>query len=980
MATLAESIAAGPDRETAQLHLDRLREAGADLPTDADGTTLLAAVLASGTYLPGLLLADPGRLPRLLADPWLHREKPRELVFREVEEACQSVRYFAELQRALRRHAQNEMLRLGAREIGAGIHAHALTAPEHGLTLEVARELAALADANLQAAVAFCEAELREGFGAPTCTDSAPGFSVIAMGKLGGEELNFSSDIDVIYVYASDEGQAGSLSLHEYYARLSKAVTRALGEATGDGMVFRVDLRLRPEGQAGAICNSLAAAESYYESFGRTWERQALLRARPSAGEAWLGEAFLKTVEPFVYPRISSTSTIEDVRSLRRMFVATTSEAAWNVKLGAGGIRDVELVAQVLQLLYGGKRRDLRERTTLPALHKLSLAGLLSSQELRTLADAYRFWRRIEHRLQLEQGRQTHALPTAADELARLARRLGFADAGELGAAVEERRRAVSAIADTLGEPAAGPPPAVLRLLAPAASDEELAADLQAAGFRNLEESAYRLEISAGRLPPEWLEEAMASPDPDRALAHFSDLAMRTAFGIFTLLHEDRQLLRMLAGLFGTSERLSRHLITHPDVWPGLTVGLGEPRPELPAWQAGFAARLDDRDYEPALRRMRKFQAEEILRIGLHDVAGNLEHEEVSAQLVRLAETCLAECTRRVAAELEPRFGRPDAELTILVLGSCGAREMRYGSDLELVFLYEREGTTAGGTDHQEWFARLAQRLISALGALLEEGRLYTVDTRLRPSGSQGLLVTSYRAFAAYHHEQAAPWERVALLRGRVACVLPGRADAPPIRVGSRPASPAADHRARPSEASGGQGGGKEPRVWEPSQGSHVNEFAGQLERLTYEHELAESDLRNELLRMRRLIESERAGNGPRHLRFSPGGLTDLEFLAAWWQLREGSRDHRLRTTSPCQALERLVERGTLDRSLLDHYHFLARASLRLRLLRDYADDRLSPTDEQPLARSLGLSDARLASELAARMAEVRAAFTAALG
>ena len=933
MPSLEESIAAGPEAETARLRLEHLCEAGVKPPLDGDEAALLAAVLSSGTYLPGLLLADPKRLPRLLADPWLHREKPRELVFREVASACRSVRSFAGLQQALRRHTQTEMLRLGVREIGVGIGAHALIAPEHGLTLEVAHELAALADACLHAAVDFCEAELRAGFGAPLCNDSAPGYSVIAMGKLGGEELNFSSDIDIIYVYASDDGQAGSLSLHEYYARLSKAVTRALGEATGDGIVFRVDLRLRPEGQSGAICNSLAAVESYYESFGRTWERQALVRARHAAGDTWLGKAFCKTVEPFVYPRISSTSTIEDVRSLRRMFVAAASEGAWNVKLGTGGIRDVELVAQVLQLLYGGKRRDLRERTTLPALHKLSLAGLLSAQEISTLSDAYRFWRRIEHRLQLEGGRQTHVLPTAPEDLARLAQRLGFDDAATFATAVEDRRKAVSAIADTLGEPVAGPAPAVLRLLAPAASDEELAEDLRNAGFRNLAESAYLLEISAGRMPPEWLEEAIASPDPDRALARFSDLAVRTSFGLFTLLHEDRQLLRMLAGLFGTSERLSRHLITHPDVWPRLTVGLGAPQPETAAWQAEFASRLAECDYETALRRMRRFQAEEILRIGLHDVAGNLEHQEVSSQLGRLAEACLAECTRRVAAELAPRFGRPDAELTILVLGSCGAREMRYGSDLELVFLYEREGTTAAGVEHQEWFARLAQRLISALGALLEEGRLYTVDTRLRPSGSQGLLVTSYRAFAEYHQEKAAPWERVALLRGRVACTLPGRADSPPAN------------------------------------------FATELDTLTYEHGLGQADLRHELLRMRKLIEDERAGGGPHHLRFSPGGLTDLEFIAAWWQLREGARDRGLRTTNPLQALKRLVERGTLDRGLLDHYHFLARASLRLRLLRDYADDRLSPRDEQPLARSLGLSQARLASELAARMAEVRAAF-----
>jgi len=922
-----------------RLH-DRLHDGSIDsavkLPEDSAGVALLAAMLASGTYLPDLLLADPGRLPRLLADPWLHREKPRDLFAREVEAACMGARSQADLQRALRRYAGGEMLRLGAREIGAGIGVPWLASPEHGLTLEVARELSALADACLESAVGFCAAELRAGFGDPVCNDSAPGFSVIAMGKLGGEELNFSSDIDVIYVYASDDGQAGSLSLHEFYAHLSKAVTRAISESTGDGFVFRVDLRLRPEGQSGAICNSLAAAESYYESFGRTWERQALLRARHAAGDAWLGDAFLKTVEPFVYPRVAGIGTLEDVRSLRRMFVDASSGAAFDIKLGTGGIRDVELVAQVLQLLYAGKRHDLRERTTLPALNKLGLAGLLSDQENRTLTSAYRLLRRIEHRLQLEHGQQTHRMPADEDGIACLARRLGFAGADAFTAVVEEKRAAVSAIADTLGEPTSGPPAAVLRMLAPTTSNEGLESELRAAGFRDLEQSAYNLEIARGRMPAEWLEEAIASPDPDRALALFRDLALRASLGLFALLREERQLLRILAGLFGTSERLSRHLITHPELWPKLTHGLGEPMPDVGEWQDEFAVRLAGCDYEASLRCMRRFQAEEILRIGVHDVAGNLSHEDVSAQLGRLAEACLQESAHRVAADLAARYGSPDSELTILVLGSCGAREMRYGSDLELVFLYERDGTTAAGMDHQEWFARLAQRLIGALGALLEEGRLYSVDTRLRPSGSQGLLVTSYHAFEEYHHEQAAPWEHVALLRGRPACVLPVHHGPDDIRP---------------------------------------TNFAERLDRVAYRHDIPETALRNELLRMRKRIEQERAPAGPLHLRFSAGGLTDLEFIAAWGQLRYGQSDLRLHTTNPFQALSCMSERGDLDARLLDHYHFLARASLRLRLLRDYADDRLSANDEQPLARSLGLGRAQLKSELALRMAEVRAEF-----
>lgn len=938
MATLDECIASGPDAEAAALRLERLRDTGVALPGEGPNAILLAALLASGDYLPDILLADPERLPTLLADPWLGRSKPRESFAGELRAACAPARGFTDLQRALRLYVRGQMLRLGAREIGAGLGAHAFTRPEHGLTLEVARELSALADACLDEAVRFCEAELRAGFGEPVCEDSAPGFSVLAMGKLGGEELNFSSDIDLLYVYASDEGHAGRLSLHEYYARLCQRVTRAISEPTADGIAFRVDLRLRPEGQGGAICNSLAAAESYYETFGRTWERQALLRARPSAGDAWLGESFLATVEPFVYRRLSDERTLEDVRSLRRLFVDRTAGTTWNVKLSTGGIRDVELVAQVLQLLYGGKRRDLRERTTLPALRKLGLAGLLSGQEVHTLSESYRLLRRIEHRLQLERGQQTHVLPAEPDDVDRLARRLGFAGRDELAGVVGHVRAAVSAIADTLGEPTTGPPPLVLRLLAPTSGKDEVEHDLRAAGFRDLEGSAYSLEVARARLPPAWLEEAIASPDPDRALALLRDLALKASLGLFALLAENRQLLRLLAGLFGTSERLSRHLITHPETWPKLTDELGTPVPEPRAWRTQLAQRLAGCDYESALRRMRSFQAEEILRIGLHDVAGNLEYAQVSAQLGELAEMILDETVRRVADDMAARHGRPDSELTILVLGSCGAREMRYGSDLELVFLYEKEGTTLAGMEHQEWFARLAQRLLSALGALLDEGRLYVVDTRLRPSGSQGLLVTSYAAFEDYHATQAAPWERVALLRGRPACVLPGHSQTA--------ASP----------------------------------FARRLTAIAYQHDLAEETLRHELVRMRTRIEQERAGKGAVHLRFSPGGLTDFEFLAAWAQLRLGHADPELRTTNPLQALNRLVELGQLERQRLEDYRFLARASLRLRLLRNTGDDRLSDADELPLARSLGYTPGQLAAEIARRMADVRATFRAQLG
>jgi glutamate-ammonia-ligase adenylyltransferase len=366
--------------------------------------------------------------------------------------------------------------------------------------------------------------------------------------------------------------------------------------------------------------------------------------------------------------------------------------------------------------------------------------------------------------------------------------------------------------------------------------------------------------------------------------------------------------------------------------------GLGAPVVETATWRRDLPARLGGLEYEESLRELRRFQAEEILRIGLHDVAGNIGPEEVSSQLAGLAEVCLEQTLLLVAEPLATRFGRPDTGLTVLALGSFGAGELRYGSDLDLVFLYARGGTTTGGMDHQEWFARLAQRLIGALSARFEEGQLYEVDTRLRPSGSQGMLVTSYAAFDQYHQEQAAPWERVALLRARPVVAWPAGSEDP------------------------------------------LPSFAPMLEEIAY-RPVDEVKLRAELVRMRGRIEAERSGAGfTVHLRFSAGGLTDLEFLAAWGQLRQGATDHALRTAAPFEAVARLVARGELEPILLEDYRFLQRASLRLRLLRDRSEDLLGVEDRPALGRSLGLSPVELDAELDARRARVRAAFQRTLG
>jgi glutamate-ammonia-ligase adenylyltransferase len=923
----------------------RFVERGGVVPADGtEARALLEAMCASGDLLPDLLCADPAALVALARDPWLSTPKPPALVARAVDDETAGATDFADFKRRLRVARRREVLRMGARELG------------WGTTAEVARELAAFADACLDASFRYCDTELRKELGVPVGDDPGappPRFVVMGMGKLGGEELNFSSDVDVCYFYSTDAGSVGGgrSTLHQYYSELSRRITAALDEATGEGIVFRVDLRLRPESRSGPLCNSLAAAESYYEAFGRTWERQAWLRARPCAGDLGLGEELLAILEPFVYPRSAGPGMLDDVRALRAQFRdpadagGPLAGGGFDVKLGSGGIRDVELVVQTLQLLHGGKRRDIRERHTPRALPRLVVAGLLTDREARTLADAYRFWRTLEHRVMVSAGAQTHRLPGDSGARAVFAAGLGFPDLAWFDDMVARQRRAVEEIAATFADGGAGPLEEATRLMNPLLERATLERMLADHGFREPDVAADALDVARARLPAAFVAEALSSPDPDRALHHFRDIALNGSPSLLALLKDQPRLLRVLGGLFGTSDHLSDLLVRHPAMWEPLLTGLGVRLRTTDELQAQLAAELavDGADDDPeaqeesALRAVRRFQAQEILRVGLHDVAGALAPGEVTAQLSLIAEVCVGAAIDLVWPGLVRRRGAPQTGLTVLALGSLGAREMRYGSDLDLVFFYGDEGETTTGVGHQEWFGRASQRVIGALEAMLEEGRLYHVDTGLRPSGAQGLLVTSARAFARYHEREAAGWERVALLRGRVI-------------YSTEPA----DRRAAVEDM---------------------------LTAIAFDRPLDEPRFRAELADMRARVSQQRGRvpPGSRHIRFDPGGVMDIEFLVALGQLRHRA-DPAVRTTVTGDVLDRLVALGAAPVALRDDHAFLKRVALRLRLMHDRPQDVVSPRDLPPLARTFDLPPETLAAQLDAAMARVRATFEAEIG
>src|SRR5215470_2453430 len=473
-----------PDPDDAMRWRDRLASVGLDegsLP--AGGPEVLWIAAAVAPYLAMLAVRDPERLRAAVTDPYLRREKPKE-------------RLAADLAARLRGYRAREYIRLGARECGLG-------RPE-----EVGRELAHLADVALDATIAFHDAELARVHGEPTYTaDDGTArraeLCVFGMGKHGGEELNFSSDIDLIYVYSSDAGAAGKLTLHEYFAQLARRVTHAIGEVTADGAVFRVDLRLRPEGRTGAIVNSLPSLERYYESWGRPWERQAWIKARPAAGSAALGAEVLAVLEPFIYPRTTSADVVRDVIELNKKIKAElapgTLHTGFDVKTGVGGIREVEFFVQALQLVHAGKNRTLRERSTRGALDRLFFAGLVNEREARALREGYDLLRQVEHRLQLESGRQTHRLPTEPRALGVLAQRLGFADAGELAGRLERATGEVAAVFATLGAEKSYRRE-VAAVLDPETTPEAAEAALAALGFRDLEAAVGPLASLRRRL------------------------------------------------------------------------------------------------------------------------------------------------------------------------------------------------------------------------------------------------------------------------------------------------------------------------------------------------------------------------------------------------------------------------------------------------------------------------------------------------
>lgn len=922
-----------------------------DSPKSLD---LLLTLFGSSQHLSDILIRFPQDLHWLLQPGLLRQTRSKEESVEDLNGFLSRVKSQGRAWMALRRFKMRETLRIGLQDLLGNLDLTAVT-----------QQLSLMADVVLQRAYEICLADLVRRHGEPRCVgpsgDNVCGFAIIAMGKLGGGELNFSSDIDLLFIYEGEgetDGLAspsgiiiGKVSNHEFFTRLGEGLIKAISELTSEGRVFRVDMRLRPEGRAGALVYSLRGYELYYESWGQTWERMALIKARPVAGDPALGEAFLKLVEPFAYRRSLDYGAIGEIRAMKDRInakVGQDEETFRHVKLGYGGIREIEFIVQTFQLLYGASDPWIREPNTLRALQRLADRGHVTNDEHATLAKAYTFLRTVEHRLQILHHLQTHTLPTDQDELVQLARRLGYSPSRTPDPALafqQDYQRHIQAVRQVydhlLREPSPGdeaiPSHPLADFLDGRTDDRVVREPLAAAGVLDLDRAIRALFVirdgppfrhhTAGTqrilsaLAPTLMEGLTQAPDPDLALLHFERLieGIGSSTGLYDVFKQAPLVLVHLMRLFGASEFLSQTLIRHPALLDLLLVpdqpDRGRPNQLIEECSRVVAAVPPG---SPRLDALRRFKQTEEFRIGILDLLGKADLDEVSLALTRLSEVCVRIACRLAREDLRPQYGLPSSEgFVVLGLGKCGAEEMGYGSDLDLAFAYAQEGTTTGGSQsisHAEYFGRLADKICKNLTTITREGTAYRVDIRLRPGGSAGRIAQSFVAFETHFTRTAELWERQAYLKVR------------PI---------AGDLNIAES-------------------------FMTSLFELLYRPTSAESLARTiTAMRHRMEVELTKEKTGERHVKLGSGGIVDIEFIAQFLQLAYGSSCPDLRVGNTLKVLEAAQGAGLLaDQDvayLCDSYRFLRTVQNRLRVVGDLEISALpkDPSQLDRLARRL---------------------------
>jgi [glutamine synthetase] adenylyltransferase / [glutamine synthetase]-adenylyl-L-tyrosine phosphorylase len=922
---------------------------------------LIAGLAEGSPDLWDSVRGSPERLLGLLdAEPELRFED----ILTQAKRAVVATRDEAEVMRLLRHMKAEAALLIALADIG-GVWP----------ILDVIARQTALADAAVGAAVDYliAHAQRRGKLATADAADPAKGsgYIVLAMGKMGAGELNYSSDIDIIVFYDAAAVAAGTEPA-PFYVRLTRTLVKLLQERTADGYVFRTDLRLRPDPSSTQIAISTAAALDYYESRGQNWERAAMIKARPCAGDIAAGEALLAELSPFIWRKYLDFAAVADVHAMKRQIHAYRGHdqiavEGHNIKLGRGGIREIEFFVQTQQLIAGGRHPELRITATLPTLDVLAAGGWIDESARDELAAAYRFLRVIENRLQMVADEQTHTLPADRDALERFARFAGFRDRDAFGEALLAHLRAVQRHYATLFESA----PAVeagrrTLLFPPAADDRETLDNLTEMGFRKpLEVSDMVRRWGAGtyastrsehartqlaEIVPVLLHQFARSAQPDGAVLAFDRFLAGLHRGgrLFALLRQNPDLVALIALLLGTAPRLADSLAQFPDVMDAVVdPSFFGALPEEGELAAGLGRSLSQAEsYEDFLDRIRIFAQEQMFLIGTRILSGTVSAEQAGEAFARLADVLIRSLYQAIAEQFAQQHGRIAGEsVAILALGRLGAREMTASSDLDLIVVYDFDAEHPESDGRRplygaQYFSRLTQRLISALTVPTNYGLLYPVDMRLRPSGRAGPLATQVEGFASYQESEAWTWEHMALTRARVVSAPPPFA--------ARVEGVIRDVLCRPRD-----------------------------------RDLVAGDV----VEMRGAIAREKGDSDRWNLKYAAGALVDIEFIAQYLQLVHAAQTPEILDTSTTRVLDKAWRLGLLAtedaevlRPAVRLYHDLTQI-LRLCLPGPFDPKAAAPGLCGLLARAADVPDfATLDAFLSEMQAKVRASFIRILG
>jgi [glutamine synthetase] adenylyltransferase / [glutamine synthetase]-adenylyl-L-tyrosine phosphorylase len=954
-----------PDRRRAEHYWQALKSSAAGVRlrrATPEQARVLAALFAGSQALSELAMARPDWLTSLLDLAVLQKPRWKESLEEELRRALRSVagRDYGEAYARLREFKQREMLRIAARDLARLAD-----------VTEITREISDVADVCLATVERLCWERLVERVGQPFHQDAEgrwqpTEFSVIGLGKLGGRELNYSSDVDLILVYSEEgatfkqpprksEAAGRGLSNHQFFLRLAESFVAEVTRLTPEGTLFRIDLRLRPEGKAGPLARSITSYESYYAQWGQPWERMMLMKARPVAGSPVLGAEFLDMIQPFRYPRSLSQRVLQEIAAMKDRIeteVVKSGEIDRNVKLGRGGIREIEFVTQTLQLLQGGRNPFIQDAQTVPGLEKLARYNLMSADQALALRRAYCWLRDVEHRLQMENNLQTHTIPTERQARQRLAGLMGCASLAEFEQTHQRYTARVRQTYDALlkaDEPASEQALPEIeshrsewlkRLTDSSVRDPDKAYQLirefvRGPGYVHV--SPRTAEVAMQLLPrflalcptPEQTAQGptFLSPklsDPDRVLARLDRFV--SAYGARATLYElwsnNPAVFGLLLMLFDRSEFLAETAIRTPDLVDELELS-GRLRRSKTAEETLKDLRhgLSDADQHLWLRR---YHRAELMRIGLRDILGLADFEQNLVELSALADACLAYALEVVLR----KHGFKSPPFAIIGLGKLGGAELNYGSDLDIMFVADPKARKLAELQ------QLAVEIMELLSSQTEMGAAFQTDARLRPDGEKGLLVNTVSAYEDYYRGRAQLWELQAISRTR----------------------PIAGHQ----EA-----------------GARFQQLA----RLLTDFRQTPAGLaaytpnwRQEIHRMRQRIEKERTPAGKQHLaiKTGAGGLIDAEFVAQTLCLGNGWHEpNTLRTL--LLAREKRVLPGPSADLLIENYRRLRRVEGILRRW-SYAGETVLPDDPAPLYRVAVRCGYTAAGHFLRAVAEYRAA------